>query len=465
MADSSALSRLTDSGEVSPSMVPALVLGLAAFLTNFDVTVVIVALPVIAGDLDLGITGCAWIMDSYSLAFTGSLLLAGAFADRYGRRRSMLAGNVLFAIASAACSLAADGVTLAVVRGLQGVGAAFVVTGGIALIANTYQGAAMRTRAFSWVGVLSGIAMALGPSVGGVVASSIGWRWIFVVNLPACALVAWGVPRVVTEIEETWPRPIDITGTALLTAALCFLVGTLLNGSSAASNVIGGLFATGVLLALFAAQQMHQEQPIFDPAVFKQSSMIGIAALLGAVSIGYWAILAYLPLFIAGAFGWSSRTTGISLLAATVSMLVIPPLGGWLVSRIKWRSYFTVALAIIAAGNACFLFASRTSGSPPVWLVIFGMVLVGVGASLAHPQLSGAVTALVPAQQAGMASAVTVVLRQAGFAVGIAVLGAMANAAVRTADYSLAFASAMLVSILGSLAAWTLLPADASNSK
>jgi MFS family permease len=446
-------------------MVPVLVLGLAAFLTNFDVTVVIVALPVIAGDLDLGITGCAWIMDSYSLAFTGSLLLAGAFADRYGRRRSMLAGNAVFAIASAACSLAWDGATLAVVRGLQGVGAAFVITGGIALIANAYPGDQMRTRAFSRMGVLSGIAMALGPTIGGIVASSIGWRWIFIANLPACALIAWGVPRVVSEVEETRPRPIDITGMALLTAALCFLVGTLLQGSTAASNVIGGLLVTGVLLALFAAQQMNRVQPIFDPAVFKRSSMIGIAALLGAVSIGYWAILAYLPLFLSGAFGWSSRTTGISLLAATLSMLVIPPLAARLAIRIGWRRFFTVALAIIAAGNACFLFALRISDGPLVWLVISGMVVVGVGASLAHPQLSGAVTALVPAEQAGMASAVTVVLRQAGFAVGIAMLGALTNAAVRTGDYSLVFASAMLVSILGSLAAWTLLPADASNSK
>ncbi|MGJ5006293.1 MFS transporter [Bradyrhizobium oligotrophicum] len=130
----------------APSMWPALALSLAAFLTNFDVTAVVVALPTIADELGLGIAGQAWMMDGYSLAFTAALLVAGALADSLGRRRAMLGGNLVFAAASVVCALSADGLTLGLARVLQGLGAAFVMTGGIALIAALYPQAASRTR-------------------------------------------------------------------------------------------------------------------------------------------------------------------------------------------------------------------------------------------------------------------------------------------------------------------------------
>ena len=119
-------------------MMPALLLGMAAFLTNFDVTAVVIALPTVARELGLDVAGYAWVMDAYSLAFTACLLFAGALADRYGRRRSMLVGNSIFALASLACGMAWDGPTLLVARALQGIGAAFIVTGGFALIARVY---------------------------------------------------------------------------------------------------------------------------------------------------------------------------------------------------------------------------------------------------------------------------------------------------------------------------------------
>jgi MFS family permease len=168
-------------------MTPALLLGMAGFLTNFDVTAVVIALPAVARELGLDVAGYAWVMDAYSLAFTACLLFAGALADRYGRRRALLVGNGIFALASLACGIAWDGQTLLVARALQGIGAAFIVTGGFALIASVYVQARARTDAFALVGVMSGVAMAFGPTMGGLVSSWIGWRWIFLINLPACA--------------------------------------------------------------------------------------------------------------------------------------------------------------------------------------------------------------------------------------------------------------------------------------
>jgi MFS family permease len=455
----------SDNGRPAHSMMTALLLGMGAFLTNFDVTAVVIALPAVALQLGFGVAGYAWVMDAYSLAFSGTLLFAGALADRYGRRLAMLVGNGIFALASLACGMAWDGPSLWAARALQGVGAAFAVTGGIALIATVYAQAAARTRAFAWFGVMSGIAMSLGPTIGGLVSSWLGWRWIFLINLPACALIAWGVPRLVPEVRETVPRPLDIPGVLLLTAALAVLVEALLLGRSSIAHLAGGLALGALLLAVFAAQQRRRDKPILDPGVFAQRAVVGIAILLFAVSVGYWAVLVYLPLFFAAAFNWSPEVAGIALLSATLPMLFLPPLGGWLVGRVGWRLHFALALAFVAAGNAAIAIALMSGGTAPPMIPIFcGMVAIGFGVALAHPQLSGAVVALVPPDQAGMASAVTVVMRQAGFAVGIAVLGAVLHAEGSAIGYVWLFSVAAIASAAGLVAALALLPAPPAAS-
>jgi MFS family permease len=378
----------------------------------------------------------------------------------------MLAGNGSFALASLACGLAWDGPSLWAARALQGVGAAFLVTGGFALIATVYAQTEARTRAFAWLGVMSGIAMSLGPTIGGLVSSWIGWRWIFFINLPACALVAWGVPRLVAEVRETVPRPLDVLGVMLLTAALAVLVEALLLGRTSTLHLAGGLVLSALLLAAFAIQQRRLDKPILDPGVFVQPAMIGIAILLFAVSIGYWAVLVYLPLFFAAVYDWSSEVAGLALLTATLPMLFLPPLGGWLVGRVGWRLHFALALAFVAAGNVAIVIALMSGGAAPPMIPIFcGMVAIGFGVALAHPQLSGAVIALVPPDQAGMASAVTVVMRQAGFAVGIAVLGAVLHAEGSAISYVWLFSVAAIASVAGLVAALALLPAQAVASQ
>jgi MFS family permease len=447
-------------------MMPALLLGLAPFLANFDVTAVVVALPAVARELGFDVAGYAWVMDAYSLAFTACLLFAGALADRYGRRRAMLVGNGIFALASLSCGMAWDGPALWGARALQGVGAAFIVTGGFALVASVYVRARARTDAFALIGVMSGVAMAFGPTMGGLVSAWIGWRWIFLINLPVCALVAWGMPRLVEEAREAVPRPLDILGVALFTAALIALVEALLHGHTSTSHLMAGLGLSAVFLAVFGIQQRSREAPILDPGIFVRRPLIGIAILLCAVSIGYWAVLVYLPLFFAAAFGWSSEMAGIALLAATLPMLFLPPLGGRLVGRLGWRLHFALALAILAAGNAIIAVALISDGSVPLLIPTFcGIVAIGVGVALAHPQLSGAAVSLVPPDLAGLASAVTVVMRQAGFAVGIAVLGAVLHTQGPATGYIWLFTAAAMASAAGLAAALVLLPAPAATSK
>jgi len=439
---------------------PGLALALAAFLTQFDVTAVVVAMPAIGRDLGFGVTGFAWVMDAYSLAFTATLLASGALADRYGRRRALLVGNILFLAASLACGLASDGPALWTARAVQGVGAAFVITGAIALLASAYPKAEDRARAFGFMGVISGIAMALGPTLGGVISAWFGWRWIFLANIPPCVLIAWAVPRLVDETRDADGRPLDIAGIILLTLALGLTVEALLAGRDAPTYAALGLFAGAVLLRVFVVRQRRQVRPMLDPAVFARRVMVGIAVLLFAVSFGYWAVLVYLPLFLRASFGWSPELAGLALLAATVPMLVLPPIGGRLVTRWGWRRLFATGLAVTAAGDLLLAGSCASpDGTIRLGVVLLGMACIGTGAALAHPQLSGVVVALVPSDQAGMASAVTVVARQAGFAIGIAVLGAALASDTRAEGFVAPFTLAAVSALAGLCAALLLLPA------
>lgn len=206
----------------------AATLGLGGFLANFDVTSVVVIMPAIGTDLGIRVDGLAWIIDAYSLAFTGTLLVAGALADRFGRQRTLILGNACFLAASFACALAWNGPLFLAARAAQGYGAAFLVTGTFASIATAFPAPGVRARAFGIVGVVSGVAMALGPSLGGVIGSGLGWRWIFLANLPFCALIALAVPRLVTEARDGVGRPLDWPGVVTLTLALGLMIESIL---------------------------------------------------------------------------------------------------------------------------------------------------------------------------------------------------------------------------------------------
>jgi EmrB/QacA subfamily drug resistance transporter len=435
---------------------PGLALSFAGFLTQLDVTAVVVALPTIGDDLGFGIAAYAWTMDAYSLAFTATLLASGALADRYGRRRALLAGNALFAVASLACGLAWDGPSLWAARVAQGLGAAFVITGSIALTASAYPDPAHRARAFGLAGIVSGAAMAIGPTLGGLVAAWLGWRWIFLANLPFCLLAAWIVPRLVAEERAAASRPLDPIGIALLTLALGIAIETLLAGRTTLHILLG----TGASLAcafLFILQQRRRPQPVLDPALMTKPPMVAVSLLLITVSIGYWAVLVYLPLFLTTVFGLSTAEAGGAILAATVPMVFLPPLAGRLATRWGWRTLFTCGLVTIAAGDIALALQ-------PTWtMALLGMAVIATGTALVQSQLSGAVVTLAPPDQAGMASALTIVMRQGGFAIGIAALGAALGSEQGASAYTSVFLLAAAASGVGAAAALLLLPPGATR--
>lgn len=446
--------------EQGRAIATTLALGSSTFLILFDVTAVVVAMPAIAKDVGLDIAGLAWVIDAYSLAFAAALLASGALADRFGRRRCMLAGNAVFLAASVACGMASSEPMLLAMRAAQGIGAAFMATGATALVAIAFPNVAQRTRVFGVMGVISGVAMALGPTLGGFLASWLGWRWIFFANVPFCLALALAVPRLVSETSDREGRRLDPVGIALLTISLGLVIDALLRRDGSLTLRATFLIAGTALALAFIWQQWRSPHPVLDPRVFATLTMAGVATLLTAIQFGYWAVLVYLPLFLSAALHISMDVAGVALLAATLPMLLVPLIGGRLAMHWGWRHLFTIAFGLVAMGDVCLVIAALSDG-PEVRLaaVVAGMVLIGIGAALANPQLSGVVLALAPSSEAGMASAVTFIVRQAGFAISIAALGLTLSAVNAAAEFAQPFALAALVALLGMIAALVLLPA------
>lgn len=442
------------------SVLTTLALGLSTFLILFDVTAVVVAMPAIAKDVGLDIAGLAWVIDAYSLAFAAALLASGALADRFGRRRCMLAGNAVFLVASVACGMALSERMLLAARAAQGIGAAFMATGGTALVAIAFPNVAERSRAFGVLGVIAGVAMALGPTLGGFLASWLGWRWIFFANVPFCLALALAVPRLVAEANDREGRRLDPVGIALLTMSLGLAIDALLRRDGSLALRASCLIAGMALAFVFLWQQWRSPRPVLDPRVFATLAMAGVATLLTAIQFGYWAVLVYLPLFLSAALHISMDMAGVALLAATLPMLLVPLVGGRLATRWGWRRLFITAFGLVAIGDVSLVIAALSDG-PGLRLAatVAGMAIIGVGAALANPQLSGVALALAPPTQVGMASAVTFVVRQAGFALSIAVLGLTLGAVDASATFAQPFALAALVALLGVVAASVLLPA------
>ncbi|MCC8959771.1 MFS transporter [Bradyrhizobium sp. Pear77] len=441
------------------------VLGLGVFLIPFDVTAVVVAMPGIARDLGFAVAGSAWVIDAYSLALTGALLASGALADRFGRRRAMLGGNVVFLLSSIACGAATSGPLLLAARVLQGIGAAFLITGAIALVAGAFPHQGQRARAFGTIGVISGVAMALGPTLGGLLAAWFGWRWIFYANIPVCLALALAVPRVVAETHEPDGRPLDPPGIVLLTLSLGLAIDALLRHDAAPIVRVASLIASATAAFTFVRQQWRSPHPVLDPRVFATAPMIGVGTSLTSIQFGYWAVLVYLPLFLSTGLHVSMEVAGVALLAATLPMLLVPLLGGRFVTQWGWRLFFIVALGIIASGDVLLVVAALSADAAMRGgATVAGMLTIGIGAALANPQLGSVALALAPPAQAGMTSAMTMIVRQAGFAISIAALGA----ALGTTDTAPAFAAPFILAALGAIAgvvaAATLFPAAESRT-
>ncbi|HEY7619597.1 MAG TPA: MFS transporter [Solirubrobacteraceae bacterium] len=394
------------------------------FMLLLDVTIVNVALPDIERSLDASLSDLQWVINAYALSLAALLLTAGSLADRLGRRRVFAVGVALFTTGSLLCGLAPDPLFLTLARAGQGVGGAIMFATSLALLSNAFHGRE-RGVAFGVFGAVTGVAVAVGPVLGGVITSGLSWRWIFLVNIPiGIATIAAILLRVEESRDPRAARP-DWLGFVTFSSALFALVYGLIESNShgwGSTTVVGSLVASVLLLAAFVAVELLQRAPMFDLALLRKPTFVGGLTSAFAISAGLFALLTYLVLYLQNVLGYSAVETGVRLLALTGAIFITAGVAGRLTAHVPTRLLIGPGFVLIGVG--LLLMRGLDPGSDWTHLLP-GMIVAGFGAGLVNVPLASTAVGVVEPARAGMASGINSTLRQVGIATGIAALGSI----------------------------------------
>jgi EmrB/QacA subfamily drug resistance transporter len=446
----------------------ATVLGSA--MASIDATVVGIALPAIGADFHASLSTLQWVVTSYTLTLAGLLLLAGALGDRYGRKKVFLIGVVWFALASVLCAAAPDAPVLIAARAVQGIGAALLTPGSLAILEASFR-PDDRSRAIgAWSG-LSGVGTAVGPFLGGWLISAVSWRLIFFINLPlAAVVVAVGLRHVPESHDPGETGRLDYVGGMLVTLGLVGLTYGLINGPAVgwtAPGSVTALIAGVLLLAAFIVWERRAPEPLLPLSLFSSLQFSAANVLTFVVYGALGGILFLLPLQLEQVSHYTPLAAGAALLPVTLIMLLLSARSGALATRIGPRLQMTVGPLVIGAGF--FLFARIGPAAGPsgnyVTEVLPAVLVFGFGLAINVAPLTSTVLAAAPDEVAGMASAVNNDVARAAGLIAVAVLPAAAgltgSSYLHPEEFSAGFRTASFISgglclLAGLLAAFTI---------
>jgi EmrB/QacA subfamily drug resistance transporter len=414
---------------VSPSrsvkVLTLLVASLGAFMVLLDGSIVLVALPTIQSDLHAQLSDLQWTVDAYTLPFAALMLTAGTLGDRLGRKRVFLVGLVLFVIGSATCGFSTTFDVLIVGRVIQGLGAAGINTASLALLASTFPQPAERAKAIGIWTAVSGVALAAGPLVGGLLIQAFSWPAIFFINLPiGVAALALGIPRLV-ESSNPDAKSIDRIGQVLVTSSLLCIVTGLIEGPSQGwgSGLIVGLFAGGaVLLIAFLAYETRAPEPLLPLTLFRKpsfSTACGSACLLGFIIVG---VMFFMAQFFQEVQGTSALGAGLRLLPLTLGIFVMSPPAARLTGKLGPRPPIVVGAIVVGVGFVLLTGVGATTSYADTW---WRLALVGLGIGCMFAPLTVAIMAATPPNRGGLGSSMINTFRILGFTAGAAVLGSV----------------------------------------
>ncbi|ONI73387.1 hypothetical protein ALI144C_46645 [Actinosynnema sp. ALI-1.44] len=402
---------------------PLLAVCLGGFILLVDVTIVTVALPDIASDLQASLTGMQWVVDAYALALAAIVLASGALADQIGRKRTYLGSLVVFGVASLACGLAPSTEVLVVARAVQGVGGAAMMATTMAILNVVYHGRDRGIALGIW-GVVAGVASALGPVVGGVLTEFIGWRWIFLINIPVVLLALWLTAKVVAESTNPHAQGVDVPGVITFTAGVAAVTYGLMEAGQhgwASAEVLGWIGAGLLVLVVFVVLQARSTKAMLDLTLLRRPSSLVILLAAMAFSFAAFGYLPFMSVWLQQSLGLRVLTAGLALLPMSLSSFVIAGTLGRRLHAVPFRYTIGIGMAVVSLG--AFLMTTGNS-----WTVTLpGMIVTGVGVAVTAQALPGAIMATVPHQRAGMASGALNTFRQLGFALGVAVLGTVVS--------------------------------------
>jgi MFS transporter, DHA2 family, methylenomycin A resistance protein len=396
---------------------------------QLDVTIVNVALSKISEDLGASLAELQWVVDAYTLGFAALLLSAGVVVDRLGSRRVFVAGFFGFAVASLACALAPGPAFLNATRAIQGIGAALLVPSSLAILndACTHD-QRLRARAIGIWTAAGGVTIAAGPVVGGFLLNWLGWRSIFFVNLPICALGLGLTLRVPPAPQDKRKhRSFDLAGQALAIVALTALIGAVIEARPSGSTLkLNPIVVAGCLLALgagaaFIAVEARTASPMLPLNFFHLPGFTPAIVFGVLVNCSYYGIIFVLSLYLQKALGYSTVQAGLAFLPLTGTFIASNIASGWMVGRTGSRLPMVLG-GLIGAVGYCLL--CRLGVRATFLEMLPGFVLIPTGMGLAVPAMTTAILSSVDRASSGTASAVLNAARQVGGAIGVAAFGA-----------------------------------------
>jgi EmrB/QacA subfamily drug resistance transporter len=397
----------------------------ATFMLLLDITVVNTALPSIQEDLNATFTDLQWVVDAYTLPLAALVLTAGVLADRLGRRRVFATGLGIFTLGSLLAGLATDPTFLNLARAFQGVGGAVMFAVSLALIAQEFSAGRERGMAMGVYGATIGIAVAVGPLVGGVLTEWVGWESIFFLNVPiGIAAIAITLLRV-RESRDPNASRIDWLGLVTFSSSLFLLVLGLLRGNDEGwgSPLIVSLLASAtVLMIAFLVIETRVKEPMLPLHLFRTPAFTGVQLAAAAVSASMFALFLYLTLYLQGYLGHDPIEAGLRYLPVTVIIFFVSAATGALLSRVQARYLIATGLGLTGLG---LLLMGGIDASDSWTGLLPGFILAGAGVGIINPAVADVAVSVVPKEHSGMASGINDTFRQVGIAVGIAAWGAI----------------------------------------
>ena len=395
------------------------------FIVGLDITAVNVALPSIGSQLHAGISGLQWAVGAYTVVLASLLMLAGSTADRFGRRRTFVAGLAVFSIASLLCSLAPTIELLVGARVLQAIGGSMMNPVAMSIITNTFTDPRERAQAVGVWGAVFGVSMALGPIVGGTLVTSLGWRSIFLINIPAGAAAIALTLRFVPESRAPRARRFDPIGQGLVILLLSTLTFGIIEAPSRgwSSAVIVGALATSAFALLgLLVYEPRREEPLIDLRFFRSIPFSSSIVISVAAFAAFGGFLFLNTLYLQDVRGLSPLQAGLATVPTALMTMLASPLSGRIVGHRGPR--VPLVISGVSFVIACALLSDIDAATPFAQLIV-AYVIFGLGFGFVNAPITNAAISGMPRAQAGVASALATTSRQFGQTLGVAVVGAI----------------------------------------
>jgi EmrB/QacA subfamily drug resistance transporter len=451
---------------------------LAQFMVILDVSIVNVALPSIRGDLAFSATGLQWVVNAYTLAFGGFLLLGGRAADLIGRREVFVGGLLLFALASLAGGVAQTGGQLVAARAAQGLGGAIVAPATLSILTTTFTEGAERNKALGLWGAMGGVGGATGALLGGILTQTLSWRWILLINVPIGIVVALAGLRVITRgrRDATSARHFDLSGALTVTAGLVVLtygiVETDVHGWASSRTLITVAIGLALLATFLLIEGRIASAPLVPLRIFRARPVTGANLAVFCMGAAAFSLWYFLSLYLQEVLGFDPIEAGLAFLPMTGAIIATSQLAGRLTGRLGPGKVLTVGLTLLGLG---MLGLSRVSADGSFLGDVLGpSVVAAAGIGFSFVPVTIAATTGVPRHEAGLASGLVNTSRQVGGSIGLALLatvatqrtesvgGTVARAVALTDGFQRAFLAGAAFSFVGAVVSLTLLARGAA---